>query len=144
MSQQYSKDSVGRLLSGAIDMHIHASPDPRARRSVDALEAAQQAQQAGMRAIVLKSHEYPTAPLAQIINKILPGFTAVGSLALDFPVGGLNPSAMENSAKMGAKIIWMPTLDSAHDMGRKTPPGEGIKITSKDNRLLPAVITILD
>src|ERR1044071_7880825 len=54
-------DAVTRLLQGSIDLHIHPSPSLFPRR-IDAVEAAQQAAQAGMRAIVIKSHHHTTAP----------------------------------------------------------------------------------
>ena len=60
--------NIDKLLQGSIDMHMHHGPDTSVTgRRVDALEAAQQAEQAGMRAIVLKNHDYSTAPLAYIV-----------------------------------------------------------------------------
>ncbi|MFC2042093.1 DUF6282 family protein [Chloroflexota bacterium] len=129
------------ILSGSIDMHMHTAPDPRAERRLDALQAALQAQEAGMRAIVLKSHEYPTAPLAYIVNQIVPDVTVLGSISLDLEVGGLNPHALEASAKLGAKVVWMPTLTSANDMKKKG--GGGIVILDKEGRLLPVIGEIL-
>jgi hypothetical protein len=57
-------DAIDRLMYGSTDMHVHTAPDPHIERSVDAPQAAAQAEAAGMRAIVLKSHDYPTTPLA--------------------------------------------------------------------------------
>ena len=56
-------DDPHRFLSGAIDIHVHSSPD-NVERSVDGLEAAVMARAHGMRAIVLKNHYDPTAGLA--------------------------------------------------------------------------------
>ena len=50
--------------SGATDLHCHFGPDPHRARSVTALEAARQAAAAGHAAIVLKSHDTPSAGLA--------------------------------------------------------------------------------
>ena len=94
---------IDNLLQGSIDMHIHHGPDARVERRVDALQAALQAQEAGMRAIVLKSHEYPTTPLAYIVSQIVRNIAVLGSIALDLEVGGLNTHALEVSAKLGAK-----------------------------------------
>ena len=132
---------VESILTGSIDMHMHTAPDPRVERRLDALQAALQAQEAGMRAIVLKSHEYPTAPLAYIVNQIVPDVTVLGSISLDLEVGGLNPHALETSAKLGAKVVWMPTLTSANDMEKKG--GAGIAILDKEGRLLPVIGEIL-
>src|SRR5436190_11013076 len=61
-----------RLLSGAIDIHVHSDPDDRAR-SIDAIDVAKLAKMRGMRAIVLKNHYDPTGPLAYIVRKEVPG-----------------------------------------------------------------------
>ena len=51
------------LLQGAVDIHIHHGPDlyPRIQ---DPIELAQDAKAAGMRAVCLKTHNFPTAPMA--------------------------------------------------------------------------------
>ncbi|MFC1966841.1 DUF6282 family protein [Chloroflexota bacterium] len=135
---------VNELLKGSIDMHCHHGPDTIYERSVDALQAAQQAQEAGMRAIVLKSHVYPTAPLAYIINQIVPDITAVGAICLDDDMGGLNTHALEASAKLGAKVVWMPTFSSANDMKKKGLTEPGVSISDAKGTLLPVVGKILD
>ena len=53
-------DVVDRLLDGAVDLHVHPYPSPFPRR-LDAAEAAQRAADAGMRAIVVKSHHHDTS-----------------------------------------------------------------------------------
>jgi len=134
---------VEDLLRGAVDMHVHFGPDAHLQRSVDAIEAAQQAGAAGMAAIVLKSHDYPTAPLATIVEKMVPGIRVFGGLTLDQQVGGLNPAAVEVSARLGAKILWMPTLSSANDhikFGRPTP---GISVLDEHGRLAEPLWEIL-
>jgi len=52
--------AVGRTqtLDGAIDMHAHAAPDGTPRK-LDALELARMAKAAGMRAIWIRSREFP-------------------------------------------------------------------------------------
>ncbi|HEX2185838.1 MAG TPA: DUF6282 family protein, partial [Chloroflexota bacterium] len=50
-------------LGGAIDLHVHAAPDVRERKA-DMLTVARAAHEAGMRAVVFKSHHEPTASLA--------------------------------------------------------------------------------
>ncbi len=136
--------AIEQLLQGSIDMHIHCGPDPSVARRVDALQGARQAQEAGMRAIVIKSHEYPTAPLAYIVNQIVPNITVFGSIALDFEVGGLNTYALEASAKLGAKVVWMPTFSSANDKKKKGLNEPGITILDEEGKLLPVVGEILD
>ena len=135
--------SIDRLLKGSIDMHVHAAPDPLIERRLDAWQLALQAKEAGMKEVVLKSHNYPTAPLANILNQIVYDDLIIGSLCLNEENGGLNPRAVEVSAKLGAKIIWMPTFSSIVDKKKKGENG-GIYILNKDNRLVPEMKPILE
>lgn len=125
-------------------MHVHHGPDARVERRADALQVARQAQEVGMRAIVLKSHEYPTAPLAYIVNQVIPNIAVFGSISLDLDVGGLNTYALETSAKLGAKVVWMPTLTSDNDMRKRNLAEKGITILDGEGKLFPVVVEILD
>jgi hypothetical protein len=136
--------TIRKLLRGSIDMHLHHGPDPRVERSVDALQVARQAQEAGMRAIVLKSHEHPTAPVAYILSQVVSDITIFGSICLDLEVGGLNIYALEASAKLGAKVVWMPTFTSANDMKINGRGDGGISVLDTNGKLLPVVDEILD
>ena len=136
--------AVDRLLQGSIDMHAHYGPDPFAARKVDALTGAQMAREAGMRAIVLKNHQYGTAPLATIVNEAVPDITVVGSICLNVEAGGLNPDIVETAAKLGAKIVWMPTQSSNYDYMHNKFRTDGISILDKKGKLLRSVEKILD
>jgi hypothetical protein len=151
-----SSHIIDRLVEGAIDFHVHASPDPVERRRLDALELARQAKEARMRAVVIKSHHYGTAPLAYAVNQVVPGFLLIGSLVLNSAVGGLNPEAVEVAVAMGARVIWMPTYSSVIDTERRqanmaTRPltsramtHQGISLLDRGGRLLPEVVSILE
>lgn len=95
-------------LRGFIDTHIHTAPDVKPRLLND-IEAAEDAQVNGMRAIVLKSHLEPTAGRAGIAEKST-GFRVLGGVCLNSSVGGLNLDAVKTSARMGGKIVWLPTV----------------------------------
>ncbi len=136
-------DTIDRLIYGSIDMHVHHAPDANIARSVDAFQAAAQAEAAGMRAIVLKNHDYPTTPLATIIGQQFPDIAVVGSLCLDFAVGGLNRAAVEVSATLGCRVVWMPTFSAAYDMKKRGLDPGGISIIDKQGKLLPVVMDIL-
>jgi hypothetical protein len=136
-------DVIDSLMHGAIDMHMHTSPDPHAPRSVDAFQAAEQAAQAGMKAIVLKSHDYPTAPVAIMASARVPNVNVFGSLSLDAAVGGINATAVESSALMGAKVLWMPTFSAANDMARRGMAEQGIRIIDEHGLMLPALTQAL-
>src|SRR3989304_5549750 len=112
-------------------------------RRYGALGLALEAQKAGMRALVLKSHLYPTAPLAHLVNQIARNIVVLGSLCLDYEVGGLNPAAGALSGEMGAKVVWMPTF-SAASWRRSQGEEGGISILDEEGRLLPPVAEIIE
>ena len=90
-------------------------PTRSVKDGLTSLELAHQAKEMGMKAIVVKCHHLGTAPLVSLVNKMVPGFTLVGSLTLNGGVGGLSPEVVEVAAKAGAKVIWMPTYSSVVD-----------------------------
>ena len=136
-------DVVDSVWHGSIDIHVHAGPDPVAARRFDAYEMAVAARDAGMRAVIFKSHEYPTVPVAYVLNKLISDFTVFGAIALDHEVGGLNPAALEASAKMGAAKVWMPTYAADH-WSTALYGKPGIKVLDEKGALLPVVHDILD
>jgi hypothetical protein len=145
---------VDEMIKGAIDAHVHASPDPLRQRRMDAYNLALKAKEMGMRAIVMKCHHYGTAPVASIVNQVVPDFLLIGSIVLNSEVGGLNPEVVEIAAKAGAKIVWMPTHSSVVDIKKKrkmhhsqtdltTAPREGISAVDSNGKLVPQMMPIL-
>ncbi|MEJ2109142.1 MAG: DUF6282 family protein [Acidobacteriota bacterium] len=135
------------LIPGSIDMHLHPGPDAFKCR-VDALEAARQARQAGMKAIVLKNHSYPTAPVAMMVNQLVPDFKVFGSVCLDYEMGGLNVHAVEYSARAGARVVWMPTFSSSNSISKMRDlglplEGNGYSILDDKGALVPEIHSIL-
>src|SRR5215510_9282385 len=89
-------------LTGAADLHCHFGPDPHRERSVDAFEAAAEAAAAGHRAVVLKSHDAPTASLAWAVQRATsPDISVFGGICCDREVGGVNPAAVEVALGLG-------------------------------------------
>lgn len=136
-------------LTGATDLHAHFGPDPHRARSVTGLEAATQAAAAGHTAIVLKSHDTPSAGLAAALNPLVDGIHVFGGIACDREVGGMNPAAVEVALALGARIVWLPTLSSGQDVDNGVAaqlgiPGPGIRITDADGNLTAATHEILD
>jgi microsomal dipeptidase-like Zn-dependent dipeptidase len=137
-------------LAGAADLHCHFGPDPHRARSVDAFEAAHEAAAAGHRAIVLKSHDSPTASLAWAVQRDVGSTISVfGGICCDREIGGTNPAAIEVALRLGARIVWLPTLSSAQDVANGVAaqlgiPGPGIRVTDADDRLTPETNEILD
>ena len=101
-------------LAGVIDIHVHCAPDSTPR-SIDAIDLARLAVKRGMRGRVLKNHYQPTASLAYIVRKEVPGIEVFGGVDLNLSVGGMNPFAVEHMAATTGgygRVVWMSTFDS--------------------------------
>jgi hypothetical protein len=130
-------------LYDVIDMHIHTGPDVRPRLLSD-VEAARQAAEAGMRAVVFKSHVTCTPDRATIAQEIVPEVRVLGGLTLNDALGGLNPAAAEAALSLGARIVWMPTV-SAHNhivYHGGSPPG--IRLLGERGELQPSLFDIFE
>jgi len=134
-----------QTLDGAIDMHAHAAPDGTPRK-LDALELARMAKAAGMRAIVIKNHYEPTASLAFLVRKVVPGIEVFGGISLDLTVGGVNPAAVEWMTKVEGgygKVVWLPTFDSESQVkltGDKRP----FAPVTREGKILSEVLAVID
>ena len=102
------------IVAGAVDLHVHCAPDVLGRK-LDDIEMADRIRAVGMAGYCMKSHYFCTAERADLLNRIQTGCRAIGALVLNNTVGGLNPAAVELAARAGAKIVWMPTCDAAHE-----------------------------
>jgi hypothetical protein len=149
MTNEEIDRTVKRLISGAIDMHIHIGPESRLKRRQDSLQVAQTARDTGMKAIVLKNREYGTAALAQLAQGLVPEIQVFGSFTMDNEAGGLNPGAILAWVRMGAKVVWLPTATAANSKGKVLRsrglelPGEGQIVSGSNGELLPVVLEIL-
>lgn len=134
------------LLKGAYDLHTHPTPDVRPRKGDD-FELAERFIKAGMKGFAIKAHYTPTAERAYYVRKRYPDFEAVGGIVLNSTVGGINPIAVETSARLGGKFVWFPTVDSKQDIDRlinNVPVMVGMEIKLGKAGLGPFGITILD
>jgi len=106
------------LLQGAYDLHVHATPDVVPRRQ-DLAELARAAARAGMAGILLKSHVTPTSGRCYALNRLLPdGPRFFPALALNPPLGGVNPLAVESFLREGGRVVFMPTYGAANHIAR--------------------------
>ncbi len=131
-------------LKGAIDFHVHSSPDS-VPRSIDADDLARLAKENGMRGLVLKNHWESTAALAYMVRKQVPGIEIFGGITMDLSNGGINLEAVKRMAMMKGgwgRIIWLPTIDAENDWKRRKV-GPFVPI-QKDGQLLPDVIELID
>ena len=141
---QVTAPAAARDLRGAIDIHVHSDPD-RVPRSLDGLEAARRAREAGMRAIVLKSHYDPTAGLALLARKQTPGVEVFGGIDLNLPVGGMNVHAIENMAQTNGgwgRIVWMSTFDAENQVRTGKAARPFVRV-SQNGVLLPETKAVI-
>lgn len=152
------------VVVGSYDLHVHVAPDVMPRRTDD-LTLARRCAETGIAGFVLKSHYVPTAERAAVVRSAVPGTAAMGAITLNNSVGGMNPAAVEIAAREGARVVWMPTVDSvnqrtssATDPGNATPPvwasfqadlagdeviAPPVAVVDEDGRVLPGVRQVM-
>jgi len=104
-------DHSRELIKGALDLHVHSSPDCFVRM-FSHVELAIHARQYGLAGVLLKVHCQGTADRLAFVHKLVSGIEVFGSITLNNSVGGLNPVAVESAIGYGAKAVWMPTMDA--------------------------------
>ncbi|WPB89286.1 DUF6282 family protein [Streptomyces malaysiensis] len=132
--------------AGMTDLHVHASPSLLPRHGTDPETVAAQ-RKLGFATVVLKSHEGSTAERAALAG---PG--VAGGIVLNSAVGGANPDAVEVSARLGGRVVWLPTVSSAtHKRGAANPELSvhkgfelGLVDVVTDGRLRPEWFDVLD
>ncbi len=149
---------IEALLVGIVDPHVHSGPSI-APRAVDHLELARDASKVGFAAIVTKDHDYAGVMTAWMIAKHEPQLKTkvYSSIVLNNVVGGLNPYAVEHTAAMGGKVVWLPTLAAVNHLEwektsnwthpastSKIRPASPVPVTDTNGRLLDATREILD
>ncbi|MFG1922078.1 DUF6282 family protein [Cryptosporangium sp. NPDC048952] len=112
------------LVRGAYDTHVHVAPDIMERR-IDDVTLARRLRDVGMAGVVLKSHYAPTAERAEVVRGVVREVDTVGAITLNASVGGLNPVAVEIAGRQGARVVWLPTVDSANQRSCQAQAPEG-------------------
>jgi len=131
-------------LTGVIDIHVHSSPDSTPR-SIDAIDLARMAKERGMRALVLKNHYEPTASLAYVVRKLVPGLEVFGGIDLNLSVGGMNPAAVEKMADITGgygRFVWMSTFDSEAQVRYNKDNRPFVRVSSA-GQLLPETKSVI-
>ncbi len=152
------KARIDAILKGGIDPHVHSGPSI-APRGIDHLDLVRQMSEAGFAAVVTKDHDYAGVATAALITKHYPELhTKIFSgIALNNTVGGINPYAVEHTAAMGGKIVWMPTLAAenhlrwektasfAHPAStQKMRPPAPVPVLDANKKVLDSVKDVLD
>lgn len=152
------------LVEGGYDLHVHVAPDVP-RRRIDDVALAHRFADLRLAGFALKSHYTSTAERARIVSGVSAGVRAIGTITLNRAVGGMNALAVEIAAREGARIVWMPTVDSPAETAGRTEPKPGdnvplwaslqhelrslglsvepVHVTARDGRLLPETRDVL-
>ena len=151
-------ERIADLLQGAIDPHVHSGPSI-APRGVDHLELLEAYSAAGVAAVVTKDHDYSGVMTAALITKHHPELRTkiLSSIVLNNVVGGFNPYAVEHTAAMGGKVVWMPTLAAENHLRwektsnwvhpastQKMRPAVGIPVLDNNRAVRDDVKEVLD
>lgn len=137
------------LIRGGYDLHVHPNPS-HLKRIADDVQVLKDAADAGMAGVMLKNHYESTASRAILVNdhSALPT-RAYGGTVLNWPVGGINPYAVESTLKLGGAFVWLPTRDAANCLRYGDMEGDffrrpGISITDDQGTLLPKVYEVME
>lgn len=129
-----------KLLEGAYDLHVHAAPDV-VERIMDDMELAKSYQEAGMKGFLIKAHYFNTAGRAYHVKRLFPEMQVFGAVTLNNSMGGLNPYAVRQGGMLGAKFVFMPTMDARNmwDYLEKTGAPLPFGVTSKNSAEVMAI-----
>ena len=134
-------------LKGVVDMHVHTNPDLRLRM-YDDFELCDAAARVGARAIVLKSHLGSTAERAWLANRYNRqehgenGFSMFGSVTLNRCIGGINPAAVENALRLGAKAVWLPTQSARNHLEKTGQNADAAVDVVRGGEVVPELIEV--
>lgn len=139
------------ILSGVVDLYVHASPDVLPRLADD-LELASHLQGVGYRAAVHRNHFGPTAERAALARRST-AFELYGALLLDASVGGICPAAAEVALRMGAVWLGLPTVsarefrttlaDRPAQVRELLDIGGDVEVVNRDGAVLSSVREVL-
>jgi hypothetical protein len=114
-----SRTVYDEMLVGASDLHVHVDLEfstEHFRKALPEWEWLPRAERAGMRAVLLKSHLWPSVTVAALLERLYAGPVRVAtSVTLNPMSGGVDPWAVEAAAAMGARAVFLPTWGSAND-----------------------------
>ncbi len=146
-------DIERRFLEGRCDQHIHSGPDsyfgiyasrawarPSTNiRLLDNIEAAMEAREAGIRAILLKCTSICTVDRAYSAHKLVPEVEVFGEININEAIGGLNASAIQRTVKMKPNLLRMVMLPA----NEADPKRKDLLVTMEDGEPLPETLEVL-
>jgi hypothetical protein len=148
--------AIERVLHGCVDLHCHSGPNPFPRR-FNHVEGAKDAERLAMRGILVKSHHHNTVQDLLAMKSMLAGIRTpvFGGVALNSQVGGINPSAVALSLRMGGRAVWFPTFSAGrhidcHPEANGFPeatvdiPSKRVDVLGSDGELVLQAHQVLD
>lgn len=147
-----------RWPAGIVDTHVHSAPDV-VPRLLDDGQVVRQADEAAYRAVVLKSHHTVTAARATMAEQGADETRAFGGVVLNLhATGGINRYAVDAALKLGAKVVWLPTITAANQIryGRQvgiasgnlralgTIDGDGLSVLDDEGNPTAELCRVLD
>lgn len=145
-------------MTGVWDLHVHSGPDVLGRMGDD-ISISLACKAAGMAGIAVKAHLESTASRAWHTNRQIDGFRYIGGIALNYPVGGINASAVDACLRLGGRIVWLASGHSKFhvkakgklgswgpaDMTMTVPRGAtGISVIDENGSLTQDVRDVID
>jgi hypothetical protein len=144
-------------LTGVVDLHVHTAPCIFPRLGDD-IQVATGMRDAGVRAFAMKSHHESTVGRAYLTRHAVSGIDVIGGVTLNWPVGGMNPAAVEVALMTGGRMVWGPSGHSQYhghitgEIGKWGVPGmelptrgnEGVTALDEQGRLTEDAQAILD
>ncbi|MEM2094620.1 MAG: DUF6282 family protein [Candidatus Bathyarchaeia archaeon] len=147
-------DIEKKFLSGRCDIHIHTGPDSyfgvyasgawtkpsTSIRLLDNIEAAMEAREAGMRAILLKCTSICTVDRAYSAHKVVPEVEVFGEINVNETIGGLNAAAIRRTTRIKPNLLRMVMLPA----NEPDPKRKDLLVTMKDGEPLPETVDVLN
>lgn len=142
------------MISGVADLHVHGAPSLVERHGLDHEVVAAHGG-VGVDFAVLKAHEGSTVERAALAaqREQTAGIEVVGGVVLNSPVGGANADAVEVAARLGGRVVWMPTVSAPAHVASATSSElavhrglafRQVDVLDGQGRLLPVWREVLD
>ncbi|MFH1055840.1 MAG: DUF6282 family protein [Candidatus Altiarchaeota archaeon] len=109
-------DGIDELLRESYDLHFHIGPDILPRKYT--VEELVKEESGKIKGVALKSHSFPTIALINAL-KDPKGMQLIGSVTLNYFMGGFNESAIYASSVMSKDnpiIVWFPTVHAENHL----------------------------
>jgi hypothetical protein len=148
----FKNASINELMQNLIDFHIHAGPESGSNRVYDDDEIAMEATKQGLKAVVFKNHSIPSFIRASLIQKSINKWAVennkkpldvVGGVVLNYPSGGINPSAVEVCADLGGRLVWLPSINASHYY-RVMGKSGGIEVLNEKREVVVELLGIME